>query len=168
MRRSDRWQPGDTDPGLVRVEDICEVRVLPGTRNAQVLRQHGMGDAGAWGGRAGDLLVRVKLVGGSEEVLPDEAPTSAIRSEATGDRRIDISLVQAVLGGKVLIETPQGPIRLTIPAGTNSHTKMRLRGKGPIGPAGPTDLVIEFRIVVPKTLDPQSRELMEAFGKMES
>ena len=53
-----------------------------------------------------------------------------------------------------------------LPAGTSSGTRMRLRGRGPAGPDGnPTDLIAEVRIVVPKTLDDESRRLLEEFAR---
>lgn len=162
MRRVDRWAPGDVDPGLQRVEDLCEVRVLPGTPDGTVLRQHGMGDAGPWGGAPGDLLVRVSVLPAEDDEIP-EAPADG----DTEDRRVDITLGQAVLGGQVLVNTPQGPVRLTVPPGTSSHSRMRMRGKGSLGPHGKAnDLWIEFRIVVPKAVDDEGRAAIEAFGKL--
>ena len=161
MRRVDRWTPGDVDPGLQKVEDICEVRILPGTPEGVVLRQMSMGDAGPWGGAAGDLLVRIKVAPPEDEIAePADEPQSDVR-------RVNVSLGQAVLGGKVLVETPRGPVMVTIPEGTSSHTRMRLRGKGAMGPGGqPEDLWVEVRIVVPKMVDDESAALIEAFGKL--
>lgn len=175
MRRADLWQPGSSDPGLVRVEDLCEVRVLPGTRDGEILREHGMGDAGPWGGPAGDLLVRVRIVA-SVEPAPEPAagPTPRPRSAAPEVpaeevvRRVDISLVEAVLGGRVNVDTDQGPVRVTVPPGTSSHTRLRLRGKGPSGSDGAaSDLLVEFRITVPRDADAESRRLIEEFGRRE-
>ncbi len=162
MRRADQWHPGNTDPGLVRVEDFCPVRVLPGTRDGQILREHGMGDAGPWGGPAGDLIVTVKIVGTVEEV-PDAEPTIG------GEQRVDLSAVEAILGARLVVDTPQGLVRLTVPAGTHSHTRMRLKGKGPADASGePTDYYVEFRITVPRDLDQASRDLIHAFHERNS
>lgn len=92
MRRADLWRPGSSDPGLVRVEDICEVRVLPGTRDGEILRELGMGDAGPWGGPAGDLVVRVRLVGTVEPAPPPEPAPRPTAEAAVAEtvRRVEI------------------------------------------------------------------------------
>ncbi len=155
MRRSDSWTPRSKDPGLVRIQEIAEIRVLPGTEDRALLTEHGLGDHGPWGGAAGDLQVRVRLVGSVEEVPAAEV------NEAL---RVDIGVSEAMLGGRIVVETPQGPVRLTVPPGTSSHARMRLSGKGAKGVSGhPTDLYVEFRVVVPKQLDAESRRLIEAF-----
>ncbi|MES2643524.1 MAG: DnaJ domain-containing protein [Myxococcota bacterium] len=86
---------------------------------------------------------------------------------ADGVLRVDVGIVEALLGGRVPVETPGGTVRVNIPAGTSSGTRMRLRGRGPAAPDGsPTDLVAEVRIVVPKVLDEESRRLIERFGEL--
>jgi len=50
MQRADAWRPGSSDPGVVRVQDIADIRVIPGTRDGEVLRERGLGDAGPHGG----------------------------------------------------------------------------------------------------------------------
>jgi curved DNA-binding protein len=80
---------------------------------------------------------------------------------------VNIGIPEAVLGGRVQVQTPGGTVRITIPPGTDSGTRLRLRGKGKPGPGGePADLYVELRIVVPKQLDPESRGLIERFGEL--
>jgi len=57
-------------------------------------------------------------------------------------------------------------VRLTLPPGTSSGTRLRLKGKGPDGLGGPTDLYVVTRIVVPKKLDEESRGLIEEFARL--
>ncbi len=91
-----------------------------------------------------------------------EAPTTA-----DGAVRVDVGVVAALLGGRVTVPTPAGPVRVNIPPGTSSGTRMRLRGRGPAGADGmPTDVVAEVRIVVPKALDDESRRLIERFAAL--
>lgn len=98
--------------------------------------------------------------GGRMRMPGHEAPTTA-----DGALRIDVPVVTAILGGRVSVPTPGGTVRVNVPAGTSSGARMRLRGRGPAGPDGnPTDLVAEVRIVVPKTLDDESRRLIEEFA----
>ena len=89
----------------------------------------------------------------------DDAP----RAEAAGDVRVvPISIVEALLGGRIEVDLPSGRVRLTIHPGTSSGSRLRLRGKGPEG----GDLFVEIRIVVPKTLDDESRRLIERFAEL--
>jgi DnaJ-class molecular chaperone len=161
-QRSDSWRPGSTDPGLIRVQDIADVRIIPGTRDGEVLRERGLGDAGAWGGAYGDLVVRVRLVGDErakpEPPKPDPAPVEA--PPQAEQVSLDISVAEALLGGRVELMTPQGKVRLTVPPGTSSGARLRLKGKAASG----GDLYVLLRIVVPHSLDEESRALIEQFA----
>jgi DnaJ-class molecular chaperone len=182
------------DPGLVRIQDIADVRIIPGTRMGEVLREKGLGNAGAHGGPYGDLVVRVKIVGRAQAVAgmgggarpqgpaPEarratpsstaEAPTgerttTTVQPDGTHVRTLDITLVEALLGGRVHLDTEHGPVRLSIAPGTSGGTKLRLRGKGPRGDDGqPTDLYVVTRVVVPRSLDEESRRLIERFAQL--
>ncbi|MFT6142584.1 MAG: DnaJ-class molecular chaperone [Myxococcota bacterium] len=166
MQRPDSWAPGDADPGLSSVRDIADIRVLPNTHTGQVLRERGLGDAGPYGGPYGDLLAQIRVVAdppGSRSARPQrDAPGASVHAEPVAeDLVVDVPVASAVLGGRVSVILDNKPVRVTIPAGTSSGTRMRLRGKGPDG----ADLMFRVRITVPKTLDPESMRLMEAFAK---
>lgn len=167
LRRAD-------DGALVPYEEIHDLRVPPGTGHGQELRVRGMGDAGASGGAYGELVCRIRLVpltrqrgrmkmprGGEEEELgPDEAVEPQVV-------KVDVRVTEAILGGRVQVDTPGGTIRLTVPPGTDSGTRLRLRGRGRAALDGsPQDLFVEVRIVVPKHLDEESRRLLEKFGEL--
>jgi len=177
MQRADSWRPGSDEPGLVRIQDIADIRVIPGTRDGQVLRERGLGDAGPYGGPYGDLVVRVRLVGAgvTPKARPDTKTTGEQKTASAGAQptnndksevELDISLVEALLGGRVEFNTPRGPVRLAIPPGTSSGTRMRLKGKGEDASGRPADLYVRIRIVVPKHLDDQSRQLIEEFARL--
>ena len=90
-----------------------------------------------------------------------EAPRAA--SAASEDvRPLPISLSEAILGGRVEVDTPSGRVRVTVPPCTSSGARLRLRGKGPEG----RDLYVELKIVVPRTLDDESRRLIERFAEL--
>jgi curved DNA-binding protein len=163
QQRADSWRPGSPDPGLVRVQDIADVRIVPQTTTGAIFRERGLGNAGANGGPYGDLIVRVNVVGRvrSERRAPSPEP------EATPSDVVDVSVAEAILGGRIELPTPQGVVRITIPAGTSSGMRLRLKGKGAKGPDGrPEDLYVRVRIVVPRQLDDESRALIEEFARL--
>lgn len=166
MQRSDGWRPGAPDPGIVRIQDLADVRLLPGTRDGEVLHEKGRGDAGAHGGPYGDLIVRVCIVRARRRPDPEPPPPEPEAVVEDEERVVDISIAEAVLGGRVELDTPQGRVRLTVPAGTHSGTRLRLRGKGSAGPAGPNDLMVRLRIVVPQDVGPEGRALLEKFSSL--
>jgi curved DNA-binding protein len=183
LQRADHWRPGSPDPGVVRIQDIADVRLLPNTRDGEVLRERGLGDAGEHGGIYGDLLVRVRVVQPRRpdpqprrDATPTEPPPRSHapppkppreeeppRADGTTEEKpLDISVVEALLGGRVEIDTPQGKVRITLPPGTSSGKRMRLKGKGTDG----ADLYVVTRIVVPSQLDEPSRRLIEEFARL--
>lgn len=155
MQRAESWRQGSLDPGLVRIQDVADFRVVPGTGDGETFKERGLGSAGAYGGAHGDLNVRVRLVG--------ETPA---RVEDDDVVRVDISLAEAILGGRISVETPQGRVQLTIPPGTNSETRMRLKKKGAVVNGVSTDLYVQLRITVPRDLDERSRSLIEEFARL--
>ena len=143
--------------GRVRHEHKVKVRIPSGVDDGATLRIRGKGDAGANGGPPGDLLLRVSV-----------EPHPRFRREGR-DLICDVpvSLARAALGGPVDVPTLDGTATITVPAGTRSGQKLRVRGKGlPAGrghPAG--DLYAIVQIHPPKSLDPRSRELLEEFAR---
>jgi len=96
------------------------VRIPPGTESGQTLRLGGKGGAGGAGGPAGDALIEITVT-----------PHLLFRREGR-DIHLDlpISISEAVLGGRVLVPTVAGAVTMAVPAGSDSGTKLRLRGKG--------------------------------------
>ena len=187
MQRSDSWRPGSQDSGLVEVEDIADIRIIPSTRNGELLREKGLGSAGAFGGGYGDLIARVKIVADPmprpAEPRPPERPYPGGPSPRPAEPEVrtaappptsateevvilEIGVVEALLGGRVALDTPQGRLRLTIPPCTSSGTRLRLKGKGSVRNGAPDDLYVELRIMVPRVLDEESRRLIEEFARL--
>jgi DnaJ-class molecular chaperone len=79
---------------------------------------------------------------------------------------IDLSIEEAVLGARVEVPTLDGSVTVTIPAGTSSGQKLRLRGKGAPRPDGHRgDQYAEVRIVVPTKVDERATELLREFSR---
>ena len=87
------------------------------------------------------------------------------------DLEMDLALWpwQAVLGAEVRIETPDGPVTLTVPPGTQSGRRLRLRGRGlPRADGGRGDLYAVVRIVVPDRPSAEEREAYESLKRRAS
>ena len=72
---------------------------------------------------------------------------------------------EAALGATVQLQTLSGTVKLKIPPGSQSGTRMRLRGKGVMTRQGPGDLYVELLIKVPTRLTAKEKELFEALAK---
>ncbi|HZH26349.1 MAG TPA: J domain-containing protein [Azospirillaceae bacterium] len=134
--------------GTVRLQvaggRTLDVRIPPGTGDGQVLRLRGQG-----GPAGGDLLVRIRV-----------RPHKVFRRE-DDDILADIpmTLAEAVLGGKVTVPTIDGPVAMTVPAGSSGRV-LRLRGKGLSRRDGTRgDQLVTLRVALPDTIDPD----LEAF-----
>lgn len=97
-----------------------KVNVPPGTLNAQVLRLKGQGMRGFGAGRDGDALIEVEVE--AHPVFKCEGRN--IHTE------VPVSLDDAVLGGKIQVETIDGLVNVTVPANSNTGTRLRLKGRG--------------------------------------
>jgi curved DNA-binding protein len=136
-----------------------EVEIPRGARDGTVLRLAGQGQPGINGGPPGDVYLRLRLV-----------PHSRYRV-AADDLDMDLSLWpwQAVLGAEVRIETPDGPVTLTVPPGSQTGRRLRLRGRGlPRADGSRGDLHAIVRIVVPEQPSAAEREVYETLKRRAS
>jgi molecular chaperone DnaJ len=135
------------------------VKIKPGVKDATRIRLKGKGEAGSNGGPAGDLVVLVHV---------DTSPVY----ERRGDDlvvNVPLSYATAVLGGKVEVPTPDGPVALKIPAGSEDGKLIRIKGRGApkIGGSGKGDVLARVRIQVPKRVNKKERELLEQLQQSE-
>ncbi|MEU1625492.1 J domain-containing protein [Streptomyces sp. NPDC020096] len=129
-----------------------EVNIPPGVVDGQRIRLAGQGGQGVGDGPAGDLYLRVRI-------LPHQ------RYRLSG-RDIDVDLPvtpwEAALGATVPLATPSGAAKVTVPPGSSSSRRLRLRGEGMPNPKGTAgDLYAHIRIVVPPSPTPKEKELLE-------
>jgi curved DNA-binding protein len=124
-----------------------DLRVPAGVEEGKKLRLGGQGPGG------GDLLVRIKI-----------EPHPYFRREGRNViLEVPISVSEAILGAKVDVPTLDGThLTVTVPAGTSSGARLRLRGKGIAG----GDQFIEIKIMASKPHDQRSRELIEEFARL--
>jgi curved DNA-binding protein len=135
------------------------VNIPPGVADGQRIRLAGQGGRGSDGAASGDLYLVVRI-----------APHRIFRLEG---RNIFVELRlapwEAALGTSVAVPTPDGEAKVTVPAGTSSGKRLRLRGRGMPNPRGkPGDLYAEARIMVPSTLTGTERELFEQLAATSS
>lgn len=134
-----------------------EVKIPAGVNDGARIRIAGQGMQGASG--RGDLYLRV-------HVLPDPQFTREGTSLLT---RIDVPLATALLGGEVLVPTPDGRrLSLQIPAGTANGKSFRLRGQGMPAVGHPEkrgDLYATVNIVLPTHLNAEQRRRFEDFAQ---
>ena len=134
-----------------------EVNVPAGIREGAKLRLAGQGDP-APGGTPGDLFLRVRY-------LPH--PLFKVEGE---NLHCDVALApwEAALGAKVAVPTLEGQVELSIPAGSSSGRKFRLRGKGLGSGANRGDLLARVMIKVPAQLSAEESELWRKLADVSS
>jgi curved DNA-binding protein len=135
-----------------------DVRIPPGTTDGSTIRLRGQGDPGRAGGEAGDLLLHVKL-----------RPHPRFRPEGSDVHSVlRVSPPEAALGAKIDLELLGGArVVLTVPPGSSSGKKLRVRGMGlPLRAGGRGDLIVELSVVVPGTLDPEEKSAYEALARV--
>ena len=136
-------------------ERMLKVRVPAGVRNEGKIRLRGQGGLGANGGPAGDLVLRVRV---------RKHPYFSMRGKQL-HVRVPVSPLEAYSGTKVTVPTPEGSVQLSIPAGSQNGSKLRLRGKGIQKKNKPKgDLIAHLEIVMPPG---HSEEVEEALKTVE-
>lgn len=142
--------------GKVKKRRKIHVKIPAGIDDGQQLRVSGQGEPGVNGGPSGDLYVVFHVR--SHEFF-----------ERDGDDiycEMPITFVQAALGDEVEVPTLHGKVKLKVPAGTQTGTKFRLRGKGVpnVRGYGTGDQHIIVKIVTPTKLTEKQKQLLQEFA----
>ncbi|MES2792016.1 MAG: DnaJ C-terminal domain-containing protein [Planctomycetota bacterium] len=135
------------------------VKIPAGVDTGSVVRLGGQGEAGSDGGPPGDLLVKMNVA--VDPVFRRDGKNLLVD--------LPLTIAEAVLGAKVEVPTiHEGPVTLTVPPGTSSGAKLRLRGKGvpdrQTGHRGDQHVVI--KIVVPKKIDAAAEKALQEFDSL--
>ena len=133
-----------------------EIKIPPGVSDGQKLRLKGKGGKGRGGGAEGDIYLHLTL-----------APHPVFRADRH-DLYFDLLLApwEAALGAELEVPTLDGPVVLTVPAGTRAGRKLRLRGRGMGSGTGRGDLYAMAVIDVPPALGDKERELFAQLAKV--
>lgn len=138
--------------GHTRVKRNLSVHIPAGIDSGMRLRMEGYGEAGDYGASNGDLFIET-------HVKPHPRFT---RSGDTLETVIEITPAQAVVGSVVTVETiDHHHVELKIPAGIQYNTGLKVSGEGVKRRGKPGDLLVRVRIVVPKRVTDEERELYE-------
>ena len=142
--------------GYITTKKTIEVDIPAGIDNGQYVKISGYGDPGSNGGPRGDVLAEVRV----------NNDTDFGRNGSDLFSEVSISYATAVLGGDVKVNTIDGDIIYSVKAGTVSGTRVRLKNKGmPYvrNPKSRGDLYITLDIDVPKKLNKEQTEALQAF-----
>ena len=150
--------PNCQGTGRERRIKTYNVKIKPGVKDGTRIRLKGKGEAGVNGGPAGDLIVVTRVA---------ESPIY----ERRGDNlvvEVPVTYAQATLGDKVEVPTPEGPVSLKIPAGSEDGKLLRIKGRGApkLNASGKGDVLARVRIQVPKRVNKKERELLEELKKV--
>jgi curved DNA-binding protein len=136
--------------------ETYQVKIPRGVHEGQRIRLAGQGEAGARGGKSGDLFLRVRLARHPDFTVEG----NDLVFEAALDPW------QAVLGTQLEIPTLEGTRRLKVPAGTQGGQRFRLRERGlPTANGSRGDLYVVAQITIPKELSDADRALWEQLAK---
>ncbi|WP_334160336.1 J domain-containing protein [Muricomes intestini] len=143
------------DPKVPGTRQSLSVHIPAGIDTGQSVRLRGKGMPGIGGGDPGDLLLKVKV----------ETKPGYERKGLDVYTTVNIPYTTAVFGGEVRVHTLYGDVNCKIHEGTQSGSKVRLRGKGIVSMKNPAvhgDQYVTIQIQVPKKLTPEARKkLME-------
>lgn len=142
--------------GKKRVNKTIEIKVPAGVDTGSRLRMSGEGDPGELGGPNGDLYIYINV----------RRHPVFMRDEDDIYMDQEINIAQAALGADIQVQTLEGNVKLTIPAGVQSGAKFRMKGKGvkSLRGYGKGDQYVTIKVVTPKSLTTEQRDLLEKLG----
>ncbi len=133
------------------------VKIPPGTREGTRIRLRGQGGEGSQKGRKGDLYLRVRL-------LPH--PVFTVKGDNL-ESELTVYPWQAALGAKMDATTLDGHVTVTVPPGTNSGRRLRLRGRGlPAKNETRGDHYLKILIDNPRDMSPDEKELYSKLAEL--
>lgn len=144
--------------GVVPRTDVVTIALPPGLESGSRVAVPGRGHAGGLGGPNGDLYVTVDV--GEHRHFT--------RTGADIHLTVPVAIHEAAFGTEASVPGLDGTVKVTIPAGTASGTRLILAGCGGLRPDTNErgDLIVTVQLVLPSTLDARSTELLREFGRL--
>jgi len=144
--------------GSVEKREKLSVKIPAGVADGARVRVSGKGGSGRSGGSAGDLYFRVAV-----------RPHPRIQRDGQDlTLEVPVTVSEAMLGATITVPTPQGPIKLKVPAGSQGGQRLRVPGRGAPDPKGGTagDLYVRLMIQVPSAGD--GEQLRDALAALDA
>jgi DnaJ-class molecular chaperone len=140
-----------------KVETIA-VKIPPGLEHGKKIRLRGQGEPSPNGGPDGDIIVTVRV---AQHPFYTRRGNDLIVT-------LPVTIGEAATGAKIDLPTPKGKIALTIPAGSSSGKRLRVRGHG-VQPPGQSagDLYAELQIQLPEKIDQRAADLLRKFDEQQ-
>ncbi len=141
--------------GMQRKERTISVSIPAGIDDGQAISLRRQGNCGINGGTAGDVILTIRV---RSHAIFERSGTSILLD-------MPISFAQAALGAEIEVPTLDGRVKYTMPAGTQTGTVFRLKGKGvpALNSRGRGDQYVTVHIEVPRDLNAKQKELLEEF-----
>jgi len=131
-----------------------DVTIPPGTEDGQTLRLRGQGMPGLGGG-AGDAYVTVQVQ--DDPIFGRDGNDIHVT--------VPVTIDEAVLGGKIRVPTIDGPVSVSVPPGSNTGSRLRLKGKGIATSGGNRgDQIVYLEVVLPDKPDDELRSFLQGWS----
>lgn len=143
--------------GMVRETKKLTVSIPAGIDNGERIALRGQGCDGRNGGPTGSLIISVAV----------KPHAVFVRRGTTLTCDVPLTVAEATLGAEIEVPTLEGPVKYTIPEGTQSGTTFTMRGKGIPYVNNPNrrgDLVFRTMVEIPKGLNEKQKAAMQAFA----
>lgn len=143
--------------GAISKTETLNIKIPAGVDTGSRLRLRGKGGAGVNGGQPGDLHIEINVT--PHPVFKRENDDIYVE--------VPVSISEAILGGKVKVPTLDGDVTMTLPPGTDSGKKFRLKGKGIMNQRTGTrgDEFVIIKIIVPKKVTEKTKKAIEELQK---
>ena len=144
----------DASGRVITTGKSIEVKIPKGVLPGQQLRLAGQGHAGIGGGGGGDLFLEIGL-----------KPDTRYRVDGSDVyETVPVAPWEMALGAGIAVPTPSGDVEVTVPAGSQTGRKLRLKGRG-IPARLPGDLYLVLEVVLPPADDDKARALYETMAR---
>lgn len=144
--------------GVIQRTRKIKIKIPAGVDTGSRLRLAGEGESGGRGGPPGDLYIYFSV-----------RPHKFFRRDGYEIMcEVPVTMVQAALGDNILVDTLDGKVELHIPAGAQSGSTFRLKGKGipRLNGVGRGDQHIRIQVETPTNLNEQQKELLREFARL--